>query len=164
VQRTYTRLHLTNFPPGRGDGAIAYDPGPPGGHGRLLLFSGLVNVYPMPDLRDDLWSFDGTAWTQIMETDPHPQARRVTSNAFDPVRREWIVFSGTIETMDFDDLWLFDAKVDQWKQIPAMSTPPARGFGSFGYTAADDYVMFGGLQQPSNHGMADGYVLHLRSP
>jgi hypothetical protein len=160
---TYNLLHISHAPTARSDGVMVYDPGPDGGQGRLLLFSGTKSFGPTNVIKD-MWSFNGSAWSQMTLTSTAPAGRRVAGSSFDPVRREWIVYSGTNDAMEYQDLWLFDAKVDQWTRLMATGVPPGRGFSAFGYDRADDYYMFGGLQEATNTGMSDGYVLHLRAP
>jgi hypothetical protein len=163
IARTFTRLQPAVHPPARMDGAAAFDPGD---GGRMLVFGGAISVDPShPKHLDDLWAFDGTAWTQL-DPGARPPARRVPAAAFDPTHRAWMIFGGTIETDDLADLWRFDAAAGTFTQLsPTMGdgAPPARGFASAGYDPIEDgYVIVGGLDQVFLRGLSDGWLLHLR--
>ncbi|MFO0726561.1 MAG: kelch repeat-containing protein [Myxococcota bacterium] len=167
--KTYEQLMPATVPPSRRDSHLAYDPGE-NGNGRVLMWSGSDSVYP-PDQahqRDDLWSFDGNDWTTIPQGMDRPVARRYAASAFDTSRREWIIFGGTKETNDFDDLWRFDMKTDTWQKLDAVvagggDLPAARGFPLFGYDAdTRNYVLYGGYSQPAYRNLKSGWRLVLR--
>ena len=160
LARTFTRLSPNTIPPARMDGATAYDPGD---GGRMLMFGGALDVDPAhPQHLDDLWAFDGTDWTALAQG-THPAARRVAAAAFDGARRAWVIFGGTVETADLNDLWRYDAARGAWLQLSGDGAPPARGFASAGYDPIDDaYLVLGGLDQPSTLALADGWMLHLQ--
>jgi galactose oxidase-like protein len=161
--QTFEKLMPAHSPPARGDGMARYDPGPAGGHGRVLIHAGVVQLFPTPHHLDDLWAFDGTDWSEVAVTGSKPSARRVQAQAFDAARREWLLFGGTIESMDYNDLWLFDANMGSWTQLPMDGAPLGRGFAAFGYVPGDDaYFMFGGLSQPIGNSLADGFRLRIR--
>jgi hypothetical protein len=160
VAHMFTKLNPAMSPPGRADGKAIYDPGPSGGPGRVLIHAGMSSF---TNHFDDMWAFDGMTWSQVMTNGMTPPQRRVQGEGFDPVRREWVVFSGTIETKDLMDLWLFDAKTDTWNSLPFDGAPKERGFASFTYVPGDDaYYGFGGLSQPLETSLSDGFSLHLR--
>jgi hypothetical protein len=156
----FEKLHPASSPTPRGDGRAAYDPGPVGGHGRMLVQAGLTDAGYV----NDLWAFDGMTWTVVQTgTTAKPAPRRVQGEGFDPSRREWVMFDGTIDSSDFADFWLFDAKTDKWTALPMSGVPSARGFSSTAYVPGDDaYYVFGGFSQPMLKAFSDGYVLHLR--
>jgi hypothetical protein len=164
--RSFTSVRTASVPPGRGDPMMTFDPS----HGgRLLLFGGAVNVFPPESavLLDDLWAFDGTDWRAIHPSGDRPEARRFAGESFDELRKEWIIFGGTREVEDFDDLWRFDAESDTWTKLQPWGSegvlPSARGFVSFGYDpVAEEYRMFGGLEQPDYRTPTEAWTLKLR--
>lgn len=164
VARTFTRLAPPNSPPGRSDAMMAYDPG---NGGRLLLWSGAINVFPPENarFRDDFWVFDGNDWRPIQPGGAvQPAPRRFSGSAFDEARREWIIYSGTNEVSQFDEVWRFDATTDTWESLPIRGAKPRpRGFSGFAYDPSSDaYYLLGGLTQPDYFDVADGWVLKLR--
>ncbi len=160
VARTFTKLTPAASPPARADAIAAYDPGE---GGRMLVFAGTQNEEQNTGHRNDLWAFDGTTWTELQPSGGPPPPRRVAAGGFDPVRRRWVVFGGTVETSDLGDLWMLDVASLTWTQLPSAGAPPARGFASAGYDpGTDSYFVVGGLQQPSDVTVADGWKLTLK--
>ncbi|MGH7294600.1 MAG: Kelch repeat-containing protein [Polyangiaceae bacterium] len=160
VAATFTKAAPATHPPARADGIAAYDPGD---GGRMLLFAGTSNEVDATGHMNDLWAFDGTSWTQLQPSGGPPSVRRVPAGGFDAQRRRWVVFGGTDETADRGDLWLLDVASLTWTQLDAAGTPPARGFASAGYDpGTDSYVVVGGLAQPSDQTLSDGWKLELR--
>jgi hypothetical protein len=156
VARAFTKLTPATSPPGRGDGMAVYDPGD---GGRVLMFGGTQNI----DLElDDLWSFDGTTWTKITPAGAAPSKRRVVSFAFDTQRRTLFVYGGTVDTKDLMDVWTLDAATLTWTMLLDRAPARARGFTSTGYDpVSDTYFVFGGLQQPLNNLLKDGWQVKL---
>jgi hypothetical protein len=152
--RRFAAISPTTSPPGRMDGAFAYDPGD---GGRALLFGGMSESH-----LDDLWIFDGTNWSPADVASP-PPGRRVPAAGFDAERRLWLVFGGTIETEDLADLWQLDAASLVWTRLDVDGAPPARGFTSAGWEPiAGALVVAGGLDQPGLNAFADGWLLGRR--
>jgi len=159
AKATFSVVPVTGAPSARADAIAAYDPGE---GGRMLLFAGTSDEVDDKGHDDDLWSFDGTAWTELHPTGGPPSVRRVPAGGFDPARRRWIVFGGTIETEDRGDLWLLDVPSLTWTQLQATGGPSPRGFASAGYSpATDSYFVVGGLHQPEGTMLTDGWKLTL---
>jgi hypothetical protein len=159
VAQTFEKLAPATSPPSRADGIAAYDPGD---GGRVLLFAGTQNETANKLHRNDLWSFDGATWTELKPSGALPPERRVPAGGFDPVRRRWVIFGGTVETMDHGDLWTLDVPTLTWTQLMVDGAPMPRGFASAGYDPTTDaYFVVGGLAQPSAVTMADGFKLVL---
>jgi N-acetylneuraminic acid mutarotase len=158
--RTFTNLEANPRPPGRSDAAHAYDPV----HGRLLIFSGGVRAVPPYQYRDDMWAFDGSAWTQIETTSTAtvPSPRRYSASAFDPIGNKWLVWGGTNSEQDFDELWAFDVTTDRWQRMPAENAPPApRGFAASAYDPTRDAMLVVGGFSVFLEPYADGWLLQL---
>jgi hypothetical protein len=74
-----------------------------------------------------------------------------------------VIFGGTIETMDYGDLWVLDVAQLAWTQLPGTGAPKPRGFASAGYDpGTDSYFVVGGLQQPKGITVSDGWQLTLK--
>jgi hypothetical protein len=162
--RAFTLLSPDAHPPGRQDAAAAYDPGDGGTPPRMLVFGGVQQIFPKPRELDDLWAFDGTTWTQLQPTGDLPMGRRVSAAAFDETHRRWIVFGGTIEVDDLNDLWTFDAKGGAWQSwTPTGDVPSVRGFASAGFDAVEStFVVFGGYTQTLDLALAVGFTLKFQ--
>jgi hypothetical protein len=159
VAKSFAKLSPAASPPPRADSVAAYDPGD---GGRMLVFSGTQDETTSAKHMSDLWAFDGTTWTELSPTGGPPSGRRVAASGFDPARRRWVVFGGTIETMDYGDLWVLDVAQLTWTQLPGDGAPKPRGFASAGYDpGTDSYFVVGGLQQPKDILLSDGWQLTL---
>ena len=159
VAKSFAQLSPAASPPPRADSIAAYDPA---NGGRMLVFAGTQDETTSANHLNDLWAFDGTTWTQLQPTGGPPPPRRVPAGAFDPVRRRWVVFGGTIETMDYGDLWLLDLASLTWTQLPAIVAPSVRGFASAGYDpGTDSSFVVRGLQSQGDTLLSDGWKLTL---
>jgi N-acetylneuraminic acid mutarotase len=156
VARTFAKLDPQTSPPARMDGMAAYDPGD---GGRMLMFAGEFGINATTS---DLWAFNGTEWSKLTPAGATPSKRRVGAHAFDAKRRTWFLFGGTIDSSDLKDVWTFDAATTTWTQLPDDTAPKARGFTSAGYDpTSDTYFVFGGLEQPSDVALRDGWQVKL---
>lgn len=120
-------LSTPNSPTPRGTPAMAVDPS----SGDVWMFGGGTETQVL----DELYRFDGTAWTSIPKTGAWPPARAAASLGFDPVSKKLVLFggvasfavnaSGNPETgMPFVDTWTWDGSA--WTQVPAVDAPAAR--------------------------------------
>jgi Galactose oxidase, central domain len=160
VAASFAQLSPAAHPTGRADSTGAYDPGE---GGRMLIFAGTSDEVDATGHDNDLWAFDGTTWTQLEATGGPPSVRRVAAGGFDAVRRRWVIFGGTDETVDRGDLWMLDVGSLVWTQLSKTAPASARGFASAGYDpTSDSYIVIGGLQQPAGTRLSDGWKLELR--
>lgn len=156
---TFSLLSVANTPPGRRDGAVASDTA----GGRVLMFGGQTKGFPTPDHTNDLWAFDGTDWSQVVSTGVRPSPRRFPAAAFDPVRRVWIMYAGTVETYIEDDLWLYDAGNDSWRSLDTTNAPTKRAFAPMAWDAKSQaFYLFGGAQTGGALAFKDGFKLTLQ--
>ena len=81
---SFSMVPTSSTPPGRADGAHAYDPI----KGRMLIFGGGVRVVPPYNHLGDTWAFDGTNWTELTPA-VHPTKRRFGANGVDPDTGSW---------------------------------------------------------------------------
>jgi hypothetical protein len=115
-----------------------------GGLGRLTANDRLTRY-------SDMWSFDGTGWTQI-KPDVTPGMRYGAQVAVDPKTNHAIVFGGIRVDVDANsnqlqvyanDTWDWDGTT--WKKITSAKTPPQRENGGFAVDPIrNELVMFGG--------------------
>jgi cysteine-rich repeat protein len=132
-------------PPKRERSAMVYDPL----RGTTMLFGGFFNRaeptgYDLVGL-DDTWTWDGTTW--MRETpDTFPSSRSGHAMAYDPARRQVVMFGGSVTISHLlDDTWTWDG--ENWSQAETPIAPVARSNHGMTYdTARGQVVMFGGGQ------------------
>ncbi len=110
---------LERLPPHREQGALVYD----GARQEAVLFGGLFAPPREPDvLRGDTWSWDGATWTEREVEGPSP--RYAHGMAYDPLRREVVLFGGKDRQGPRRDTWAWDGR--RWEQRRPAQAPPAR--------------------------------------
>jgi hypothetical protein len=115
-----------------------------GGLGRLTSNDRLTRY-------SDMWSFDGTGWTQI-KPDVTPGMRYGAQVAVDPRTNHTILFGGIRVDTDAaknqvqvyaNDTWEWDGTT--WKKVNSTKTPPQRENGGFAFDPIrNELVLFGG--------------------
>lgn len=103
---------VTAGPPPRQAPAVCYDRL----RQRVLLFGGGSSS----QLRDDLWQWDGAAWTQLSPP-LAPQARTGAGMAYDELRDRVVLIGGQLAGGNYGDTWEFDGTT--WTQFPAGLGP-----------------------------------------
>ncbi len=127
----------TGSPGRRTQMASAYDPA----RKRTLIFGGQD---PSGDYLDELWAWNGRAWTKRTPTGATPPARAGASMACSPTR--CLLFGGQNMSGALADTWSWDGT--SWTPIPG-SGPPARHGAALVYdTARSTFVMVGGANPP----------------
>lgn len=120
------------WPAARQEHSMAYDEA----RGRTIVFGG----YSGTGMLAELWEWDGEAW---LERKPAPgaawpSARADAAMAYDPVRRNTVLYGGTAGGLDLDDLWEWDG--ERWRSrtpTPRPSAwPSARNAAGFVYDSA----------------------------
>jgi len=115
--------NVANPPSARYGSQVAIDPR----SGQVLLFGGLVlqvsgatqnQVYS-----NDLWSWNGSSWSQLTATGAVPPARENGALAFDPSSNRMILFAG-FSGYYLSDLWSLDDKTT-WTLQAESAAPPA---------------------------------------
>jgi hypothetical protein len=88
---------------------------------------------------DELWRYDldTDSWTQLEPPAPRPEARFGHVAAWDAAQG-LLIWSGQ-HTADrfYDDMWLYDATFNVWRELPAGGELPPARYGSCGGFAAD---------------------------
>jgi hypothetical protein len=118
--------------------ALAFDEA----RGVSVMFGGLAAERTV---RDDTWTWDGQAWTQV--TPPsQPPARVHHAMAYDAARRSVVLFGGSRDGDDkavLNDTWLWDGST--WRAVESTPRPPARSKHALAYDSERGrVVLYGG--------------------
>lgn len=157
VARAFTQLSPASRPAARRDAMSIFEPV----QGRLVLFGGAVAI--TASYLDDLAIFDGTTWFNPGAPMPHPTPRRYGASGYDPLHQRWLLFGGTNDTDDFDDLWVIDPVLSDFKLQSSSGGPSRRGFAASGLDEVTGTLyVFGGLQTAGFTALAEGWTLKLQ--
>jgi N-acetylneuraminic acid mutarotase len=126
---------------------MVYDPDT----GQVILFGGWDGWVDLADT----WAYDRAAntWTDLSPGGAVPAARSGHSMAYDPETQRVILFGGTQDSDEgddvyFDDTWAYDPAANTWTELhPAGDVPAARSFHSMVYEPnTGTVILFGGVQ------------------
>ncbi len=97
----------------------------------------------------DTWEYDGKNWIH-----PHPSARPPTRSlhalAWDPARKETVLFGGTMGPNPFSDTWVWDGRA--WEKKTGAGCPAPRGGHSMAFDPKTRRVLlFGGYIPSTSH-------------
>ena len=139
VAAQWELVPTSTVPPGRYYGGTTFDLI----RGKTVVFGGAQSA---PGFRNDMWSFDGTDWTQ-MQPPSVPSPRGHFQMVHDPVRDRIVMFGGRggtgINGQLLNETWEFDGTT--WAQIATPSAPSARQWYGMTYDAArGTIVLYGG--------------------
>lgn len=101
-------------PPGRYGAAAAFD----SGTGRMLVFGGSAGG---AGYLGDLWSWDGTSWTQVSASGGGPASAMLASMAFDSARGRAVLFGGVGSAGPGLQTWEWDGAA--WHQVATVAQP-----------------------------------------
>lgn len=145
--RTWEQLYDgTGFGPGpRYSPALAWDDAT----GTLYVAGGGLNADALsPQPAADLWSFDGTTWTQIPTSGDAPSPRMFEGWAHDTSRGTLVAFAGQVGdffTAAFRDMYALELETGVWTELDSGTGPIGRFNAHLVYDEARDrYVAFGG--------------------
>ncbi len=119
---------------------------------KTVIFGGLGRLDPNARLSryNDMWTFDGTAWTQLTPS-TLPGTRYGAKVAIDPRTNHTFLFGGMLDTVNGKtetqsyaaDTWEWDGAT--WKQVATDGVPPARENQAFIFDPnRNEMVMFAG--------------------
>jgi len=158
VSRAFAKLDVANPPIARRDGMMAYDPV----SAQVVLHGGAGRIGPGGAHYNDTWVFDGADWAELTTTGGPPPERRWGAFGVDPARHRFVLFSGTQETEDHQDLWTLDLDAGAWTQHQDVTLPTARAGASHAFVPEEDALyFFGGLTQPDYRALTDGWRIKL---
>ena len=112
--------------------------------GDLYLFGGLGsdNV-----LKNDLWRWNGSTWTQLTPTGGPPVAR-VSHAAYYDAENDRIYIHGgqSVGPVSRDDIWRYDVAANTWTDVTPVTKPGARHSHTFAEEqfGLEDAIIFGG--------------------
>jgi hypothetical protein len=127
-------------PRARNWGSLVYDPVGE----RVLLYGGQAAGEPGTPTFDDMWAWDGVAWSEV-QTSTRPPGRFLTAAAFDEQHRQLVIYGGRGEGLDdlLTDMWSFDGS--DWTEITPPPEPVARyGHAMVFQPGSDRVLLFGG--------------------
>ena len=86
------------------------------GRQRIVLFGGWNGA----SMLNDVWEWDGAAWTPVHATSPAPEGRAYPGLAYDAARHQIVLYGGQRSTQDcqqpqFTDTWTLSATV--WQHV-----------------------------------------------
>jgi len=88
----------------------------------------------------DSWGFSANVWTSYGTEGPSP--RHGHNAIWDAARDRIIVFGGQQESSFLDDIWEFDTRSNEWRQLPQSGSGPAPRYGAGGaFDAAGDRML-----------------------
>jgi hypothetical protein len=134
--RTWTKVTPPTTPPARYGWAAATDR-----DGNVVLFGGTNGTAYM----GDTWVWDGTTWEQKFSA-TRPPGRAFGSAAYDPVRRETVLFGGLSSggSTYYGDTWIWDGSA--WAQRSPATNPSTRAWTAMANDpSSDSVVMVGGI-------------------
>jgi hypothetical protein len=123
--------------------------------GATLLFGGR-NINSSSD---QMWSWDGTNWTQLQPA-VKPPARGHGGMAYDTIRQRMVLFGGMAggsPSVDLDDTWEWDGTT--WIQRTPLHAPSPRTSFALAFDAARGRtVLFGGLTGATTTALGDTWL------
>jgi PKD repeat protein len=134
---------LVTGPTLRTHAAAAYYPDA----GKVVVFGGcstavLGCITPL----NDVWTWDGAAWTQITPTGTGPTARTGAAMAYK--NAQLVVFGGYDGTTYLNDTYTlsFNSRNNKWTwtALTGVTGPGARAYAAAGTDASNQMVVFGG--------------------
>lgn len=132
---TWTRISADNAPTNCSYPAGAFDPD----RSRLVIVCENSSVY----------EYDGTRWHTFTGLTTQPDSRRWSSLAYDPVRKQMVLFGGYVFPSYENDTWLWNGS--RWTRAERRNLPDGRALATmFWDPASSRILMYGGIGRRSN--------------
>ncbi|MBK8095736.1 MAG: hypothetical protein IPK26_01430 [Planctomycetes bacterium] len=112
----WTTIRAATAPPSRSRPQVVWDEA----RGRLVLFGGGAAVWGTYTPLDDMWTWDGTNWTQLAPP-LRPTPRFAGGCAYDPVRQRMVLFGGEGSGSTLQDTWEWDGS--NWRDLAPVTGP-----------------------------------------
>jgi hypothetical protein len=119
--------------------------------GLYYIWGGATNADPLSILpSDELWSWDGAAWTELETTGDKPSTRVFFGSTYDPERNRLVVFGGQkgdFQSLAYNDFYALDLDDLTWSRLHDGNglAPSTRMHAHLAYDAPRDrYLLFGG--------------------
>jgi hypothetical protein len=148
----WTKVDANKKPPNRAQMAMWYDPL---AH-KTILYSGVgrPNINERSTRFEDMWSFDGSTWTEMTVT-PTPGIRFGSQVAVNPNDGTVVLFGGLRSTSNDErtliqyygnDTWVWDGAANRWTEMhPAASPTPRQNFGFDFDPVSGKFMLYGGF-------------------
>lgn len=134
----WTQRSPSVAPSARDEHKMTFHPGL-GTAGEVVLFGGYTGV-----ANNELWSWDGTNWTNRTQASGNPAARWYHTIAYDPVGDRIVLFGGYNGSSRFGDTWSWTLQ-NGWVQLAPVQSPSARYTHAMAYDPTrGSVVLFGG--------------------
>lgn len=119
---TWTRLAATGPSP-RHNAVAVYD----ASRQRVVLFGGIVGVFPSEQILSDTWEWDGSNWTKVSDTGPSPRVH--LNMAYDRARGRIVLYGGfSLATMtELRDIWEWTGTTWSQQAVGGPASTVARG-------------------------------------
>ena len=147
VTRDWAKLDTGGGPSGRYYPASAWD----SGSGTYYVWGGATNSDPLVIFpSQELWAWDGNAWSEIETSGDAPSDRVFFGNMYDPARNRLVIYAGQagdFVSMAFTDMYGLNLDNGEWKQLHdgGQGAPSSRMHGALTYDESRDrYLLFGG--------------------
>ncbi len=149
---TWTKLKPSKKPGHRAQMAMWYDTRAK----KTIIYSGAgrPSIDEHVTRYSDMWSFDGTTWTEMTKT-AAPGIRFGSQIAVDPRDGKVLLFGGLRATIDeknnvsqfyVNDTWLWDGASGTWTELHPGTSPAVRQNGALEFdTASGRFVLNGGF-------------------
>jgi hypothetical protein len=140
-----------NTAPARSHAAMWFDPN----MNRTVMYGGIGQRSTNDRIERfaDMWSFDGTGWTEMKSVTNTPGQRYGAQVTVNPADGKAYLFGGLELVVDGakqsqvykNDLWVWDGKAQQWSQATTATTPPERENGGLAFDpVSNELTLFGG--------------------
>ncbi len=140
-----------NTPTGRQLAAMWFDPLMK----KTVVYGGIGRASSLDRLErySDMWSFDGSGWTQMKSVTATPGQRYGAQVTVDPTSGTVLLFGGmrldingqTSTQVYANDMWKWDGNAQSWTQIQPQTVPTGRENGGMTYDPTQNqFVLFGG--------------------
>jgi hypothetical protein len=145
---TWTQVKK-NLPPSRSHTAMWFDPVMK----KTVIYGGIGQRSTNDRIErfSDMWSFDGTGWSEMKSVTVTPGQRYGAQVAVNPQSNTVWLFGGLKFVIDgakqsqvyANDLWMWDGS--KWTQVNASAAPPERENGGLAFDPlSNDLALFGG--------------------
>lgn len=138
---TWTEQHPTTRPPWRNDAGMTYHPDTK----QVLMVGGRAVCEELSCVtRNDMWAWDGTAWSRLGPPQLPTPARCCMGMADDSTRAHVVLFGGVTSNFGgLGDTWTYDGTT--WTKRRPSTSPSTRAYTNMVFDQAiGEVVMFGG--------------------
>jgi hypothetical protein len=154
----WTHETPATMPSPRADAGMAYN----ADAGNVVLFGGYdYSLHVCPCFLGDTWTWNGSDWTPQAPADS-PSARASAAIAYDPVRKQVVLFGGVSGGGGGGDTWTWDGT--SWTQL-TLGNPRSRYNLAMAYDSdRQEIVLFGGTSDYDDTWTWDGAAWTPRTP